>query len=222
MLHTCDMETPGGRPASRLPRHLDRAPLHRLFDLAIALLCLVITAPGLLLIALLIKLDSRGPVLYTPEMVGMGGRRFRLYRFRTMLPEEPGHLTPADRLTRAGRFIRNYSLDHLPTLWNIITGDLALVGPRPMEPEFVDLAAPAWQRYFSVRPGLFNYAVLKLGRTFGPSSAASLPHKQALELEYIDQQSLRFDLRLLARFARAHLASRGNIKMRGEPDDRDL
>jgi len=192
----------------------------RSFDLAFALLSLVVTAPIILLVALLIKLDSPGPVLYTPEMVGWHGRRFRLYRFRTMSPALPGHVTPEDRLTRTGRSIRSYSLDHLPTLWNILRGDIAVVGPRPMEPEFVDLADPTWQRYFSVRPGLFSYAILRLGKTFGPSSAGTLPQKQALELEYIDRQSLRFDVRLLARSVRALIASRGNVKARGEPNDR--
>ncbi|MBN1139348.1 MAG: sugar transferase [Anaerolineae bacterium] len=192
--------------------------VRRLFDLALALLSLILAAPLLLLIAILIKLDSPGPVLNTPEMIGRDGKRFRLRRFRTMSPARPGHTIPEERLTRAGRFVRNYSLDHLPTLFNVVTGDLALVGPRPMEPEFVDLADPTWQRYFSIRPGLFNYAVLKLGRTFGPSSAGNLPRKLALEMEYIDQQSLWYDLQLLARFARAHLASRGNVKARGAPD----
>ena len=151
-------------------------------------------------------------------MIGRGGRPFRIYRFRTMHPALPEHSSPEDRLTRVGRFLRNYSLDHLPTLFNILLGDLAVVGPRPMEPEFVDLDDPAWQRYFEVRPGLFNYAVLKLGRTFGPSNAGNLPRKLALELEYIDRRSFRFDAQLLIRFARSHVASRGNIKARGEPD----
>ena len=192
--------------------------MRRVLDILVVLAWLMLAAPLLLLLAILIELDSPDPVLYTPEMIGRGGRPFRLYRFRTMSPSRPGQTTAEERLTRSGRFIRNCSLDHLPTLLNILTGDLAIVGPRPMEPEFVDLADPAWQRYFSIRPGLFNYAVLKLGRTFGPSSAGNLPQKLALELEYVDRQSLRFDLHILARFVRAYVASRGNVKARGKPD----
>jgi lipopolysaccharide/colanic/teichoic acid biosynthesis glycosyltransferase len=86
-----------------------------------------------------------------------------------------------------------------------------------MEPEFVDMQDPTWRRYFQVRPGLLNYAVLKLGKTFGPSRANNLALKQELELEYIEKQSLAFDLQLLLEIIRAHIISKGNIKMRGVP-----
>jgi lipopolysaccharide/colanic/teichoic acid biosynthesis glycosyltransferase len=130
----------------------------------------------------------------------------------------PAHPGPRKPFTRVGGFIRDYSLDHLPTLINVLTGDLGVIGPRPMEPEYVDLQDPAWQRYFQTRPGLFNYAVLKLGRTFGPSGSGNLSLKRELELEYIQQQSLSQDFRLLTRYVRAHILSKGNIKARGEPD----
>jgi sugar transferase EpsL len=151
-------------------------------------------------------------------MIGRQGKSFRLFRFRTMNVDTQACASPEERLTPVGRFIRNYSLDHLPTLANVLRGDLSLIGPRPMEPEFVDLQDPTWQRYFSVRPGFLNYAALKLGRTFGPSAAPNLPLKQKLELEYIERQSIFFDLQLLARFVWAHVASGGNVKARGEPD----
>jgi len=93
-----------------------------------------------------------------------------------------------------------------------------VVGPRPMEPEFVDLQDPTWQRYFQVRSGFFNYAVLKLGKTFGPSKASNLPLKQELELEYIQKRSLVYDLQLLVKFVWAHIVSGGNVKARGKPD----
>jgi lipopolysaccharide/colanic/teichoic acid biosynthesis glycosyltransferase len=190
----------------------------RLFDLIFALSCLIIAAPAILVIAVLIKSSSPGPVLYAPQMVGENGRLFRLLRFRTMRADETARLSPDERLTRVGRFIRNYSLDHLPTLVNILKGDIGVIGPRPMEPEFVDLQDLTWQRYFRVRPGFFNYAVLKLGRTFGHSKTDNLPLKQELELEYIQKQSFVFDLQLFLRFVWAHIASGGNLKMRGKPD----
>jgi lipopolysaccharide/colanic/teichoic acid biosynthesis glycosyltransferase len=192
--------------------------LKRLFDLVFAIFWLTVTAPLILVIAVLIKLDSPGPALYVPQMVGRDCRPFRLFRFRTMRVGSPAHLSANERLTRVGRFIRNYSLDHLPTLFNILKGDLSIVGPRPMEPEVVDLQDPAWQAYFRVKPGFFNYAVLKLGSTFGPSSADNLALKRELELEYIQKQSLVFDLQLLFTFIRAHIASGGNVKARGKPD----
>jgi lipopolysaccharide/colanic/teichoic acid biosynthesis glycosyltransferase len=132
--------------------------------------------------------------------------------------DKPTHLSPDERLTRIGRLIRNCSLDHLPTLVNVLKGDISVVGPRPMEPEFVDLQDPTWQRYFEIKPGFFNYAVLKLGRIFGPSGASNLPLKQELELEYIQKQSLVFDLQLLSKFVWAHVVSGGNVKARGKPD----
>ena len=190
----------------------------RLFDLMFAISCLVVVAPVILVIAILIKLESSGPVLYVPQMVGKNGKPFRLFRFRTMRIDKPAHLSPDERLTRVGRFIRNYSLDHLPTLVNVLKGDISVVGPRAMEPEFVDLQDPTWQRYFQVRPGFFNYAVLKLGKTFGPSRASNLPLKQELELEYIQKQSLAFDLRLFVKFVWAHITSGGNVKARGKVD----
>jgi lipopolysaccharide/colanic/teichoic acid biosynthesis glycosyltransferase len=190
----------------------------RRFDLIFALSCLIIAAPAILVIGILIKLSSPGPVLYAPQMVGQNGRLFRLLRFRTMHVDRTAQLNPDERLTRVGRFIRNCSLDHLPTLANILKGDISVIGPRPMEPEFVDLQDPTWQRYFQVRPGFFNYAVLKLGKTFGHTKAGNLPLKQELELEYIQRQSFVFDLQLFLRFIWAHIASGGNHKMRGKPD----
>jgi putative colanic acid biosynthesis UDP-glucose lipid carrier transferase len=109
--------------------------IRRLLDLAFALFWLTVTAPVMLTIVILIKLDSPGPVLYVPRMIGQDGRPFRLFRFRTMHVDRPAHLRPDERLTRIGHFIRNYSLDHLPALFNLLKGDLSVVGPRPMEPK---------------------------------------------------------------------------------------
>jgi lipopolysaccharide/colanic/teichoic acid biosynthesis glycosyltransferase len=189
----------------------------RLFDLMFSLFFLVVAAPVIVVIAVLIKLDSTGPVLYTPRMIGKDGKPFHLIRFRTMRIDVPAHQSPEEKLTHVGRFIRNYSLDHLPTLVNILRGDISVIGPRAMEPQFVDLQDPTWQKYFSVRPGFMNYAVLKLGKTFGPSAANNLTLKQELELEYIRRQSLLFDLQLLAKFIWAHIVSGGNVKARGKP-----
>jgi lipopolysaccharide/colanic/teichoic acid biosynthesis glycosyltransferase len=191
--------------------------IRRSFDVTFALFWLIVTAPLILLIAILIKLDSPGPILYVPQMMGRKGEMFRLLRFRTMYVDDLGDLNQRRGFTRIGRFIRNYSLDHLPTLVNVLKGDLSVIGPRPMEPEYVDLQYPAWQRYFQVRPGFLNYAVLKLGKTFGPSQASNLPLKLELELEYIQNQSFAYDLRLLLKFVRAHIISEGNVKARGKP-----
>ncbi len=186
----------------------------RVVDLMVAVPLVLFLAPVLAVLAGLIKVDSPGPVFYLSERVGQGGRRFRPYRFRTMRTRVPAHVSAEENLTRVGRVLRNYSLDHLPTLLNVVSGEMSLVGPRPMEPECVELDDPAWQRILSVRPGLVSWAIHCLGREY---NASSLDLKMGLELEYVARQSLRFDLWLLADAGRALLASRGNVKARGEP-----
>lgn len=191
--------------------------MRRLIDLVFAVFWLIITSSVILLIAILIKLDRSGPILYTPQMVGQNGKMFSLFRFRTMCPDNP-NLSIGQRLTRIGRLIRNYSLDHLPMLINLLKGDLTIVGPRPMETQVVDLQDSTWQRYFQAKPGLVNYAVLKLGKLWTPSRVSAPTLNQELELEYLQKQSAAFDLRLFIQSVRAFIVSMGNVKARGNPD----
>ena len=191
--------------------------MRRLIDIVFALFWLIITAPVFVLIAILIRLDSPGSVFYTPQMAGHHGKKFALFRFRTMSPEadHPGN---EHRLTRIGRMLRNYSLDHLPQLINLLKGDLTIIGPRPMELNVVNLQEPVWQQYFQVKPGLFNYAVVRLGKLW-TSSCSSYPNlNQELELEFHQKRSALFDLQLFIQFVRKFIVSRGNVKARGEPD----
>jgi lipopolysaccharide/colanic/teichoic acid biosynthesis glycosyltransferase len=191
--------------------------MRRLLDILFAILWLIITAPIMLLITILIKFDSPGPVFYLPLMIGRNGKIFSLFRFRTMSAATPG-VNTQPRLTRPGRFIRNYSLDHLPTLINLLRGDLTIVGPRPIEIDIVDLQDPMWQQYFQVKPGLFNYAVLKLGKLWTSTRVSNPALNQELELEYRQKQSTALDLQLVTQFLRAFITSGGNIKARGKPD----
>jgi lipopolysaccharide/colanic/teichoic acid biosynthesis glycosyltransferase len=188
--------------------------MKRCADRLIAILLLVVITPLLALIALLIRLDSPGPALYVPPMVGKGGRLFALLRFRTMSVAEDRR----GQLTRVGRVIRELSLDHLPGLLNVAWGDLALVGPRPMEPERVDLRDPLWQQYVQLRPGFFNPAALALGREWNASRTTRPTLNQRLELAYAARRSAREDWRLIRRTLRAWLASSGNIKARKPPE----
>ena len=183
--------------------------MRRVIDLLVGVFCLTLLAPLLLIIAILINIDSSGPILYVPQMVGQDGKVFSLFRFPTMSDGQ---------LTRVGKFIRNYSLDHLPILINLLKGDLTLIGPRPMETHIVDFSDPIWQKYFQVNPGLFNYAVLKLGKTWTPSRTINPELNQELELEYLDKRSLKSDLKLFIDSLYAFIASKGTIKARGEPD----
>ena len=191
--------------------------MKRGIDVVFALAWLLLTAPLMLVIALLIKLESSGSVLYSQLMVGQHGKVFSLFRFRTMFRyrSERG---AEKRLTRVGALIRDLSFDHLPMLINLLKGDLTLVGPRPMEIHAVDFEEPVWQQYFQVKPGLFNYAVLKMGKSWTPSRASRPSLNQTLELEYREQRSSITDFQLLIQFIIAYIKSRGNVKARGTPD----
>lgn len=185
----------------------------RAFDIGLASLGLLLTSPLIAAVALALKIEGRGPVLYWSPRLGRNGLVFRLARFRTMVDAPPG-LSPDERLTPVGRFIRNRSLDDLPGLFHVLRGDLSLVGPRPMEVGRIDPSDATWQRILSVRPGYVSYAILKLAARYNASSAAE---KQQLELEYVRRRSLLFDFRILAAALRALVVSAGNIKLRGKP-----
>jgi len=191
--------------------------MRRLIDIVFAIFWLIITAPVFVLIAILIKVDSPGAVFYSPQMVGHQGRTFALFRFRTMSPESHDS-GKEQRLTRTGSILRNYSLDHLPQLINLLRGDLTIIGPRPMELDAVSFQESVWQQYLQVKPGLFNYAVVKLGKFWTPSRSTNPNLNQELELEFQQNRSGRADLQLFAQSVRKFLLSRGNIKARGEPD----
>jgi lipopolysaccharide/colanic/teichoic acid biosynthesis glycosyltransferase len=174
---------------------------------------LLLTGPLIAAVALALRIEGRGPVFHRSPRLGRGGRVFHLARFHTMADAPPG-VGPDERLTPVGRFIRNRSLDDLPSLFHVLHGDLSLVGPRPMEVDRVDPADATWRRILSVQPGYTSYAILKLATRYNTSSAAE---KQQLELEYVRRQSFRFDLYVLAATLWAFVASAGNIKLRGKP-----
>ncbi len=192
--------------------------MKRGIDVVFALAWLLLTAPLMLLIALLIKLESSGSVLYSQPMIGQHGKVFSLFRFRTMFTDR-SERGAEKRLTPVGALIRDLSFDHLPMLINLLKGDLTLVGPRPMEIQAVNFEEdPIWQQYFQVKPGLFNYAVLKMGKSWTPSRASRPRLNQALELEYRKKRSSITDFQLLIQFLIAYIKSRGNVKARGTPD----
>jgi lipopolysaccharide/colanic/teichoic acid biosynthesis glycosyltransferase len=190
----------------------------RLLDIGFATIWLIVTAPLFAIIAVLIKLESPGGVFYTPIMVGQNGKPFRFYRFRTMYLEKSTRTGGRKGFTKVGCRIRNCSLDHLPGLLNLLWGDITIVGPRPMEVAVVDLENPTWQRYFQVKPGFINYAILKLGKEWTPSRKSHPSLNQELELEYIEQHSPGLDIRILLQSFQALIKSKGNIKMRGQAD----
>ena len=186
----------------------------RLLDLIVGSLVLIIATPVLFVVALLIKCDSPGPIIYGSPRVGKNGKLFHLFRFRTVDINKPAHLSMRERLTRVGGFIRNYSLDDLPNVFNILKGEMSIVGPRPTEPESVDINDPTWQSVLTVRPGLVSWAILQLASAY---NASPWPLRLRLEEEYISKKSLVFDLFVLGKAVQSLIASRGNVKARGVP-----
>jgi lipopolysaccharide/colanic/teichoic acid biosynthesis glycosyltransferase len=174
-----------------------------------AALALVVLSPVLLVAAIAIKLDSRGPVIYRQRRAGLGGQPFELLKLRTMqLGADPvGVGTPVlegdPRVTRVGGFLRRFSLDELPNLVNVVKGDLALVGPRPTLEAQVELYTPHQRRRLEVRPGITGWAQVN-GR-------AGIPWEERIELDvwYVDHRSALLDLRILGRTARLLLTGQG-------------
>ena len=181
----------------------------RWVDLLVASLGLVLTAPFLLLAALAVKLDSRGPVLYRQERVGRDGELFEMWKLRTMTHGAPlggiwDPLTEDDpRITRVGAWLRKTSLDELPNLFNVLRGEMAIVGPRPTISEQVEEYTPEQRRRLEVKPGLTGWAQVN-GR-------ASLPWEERIELDvwYVDHRTARLDLRILARTVGLLVTGRG-------------
>ncbi len=181
-----------------------RQALKRAFDLIATCAGLILTAPLAPIIALLIKLDDGGPVLYSQERVGQNWVRFTLYKFRTMKPDaEPGRPQWAvkrdPRVTRVGRLLRKTRLDELPQLYNVLVGDMSLVGPRPERPEFVEELArsiPYFNERHLVKPGLTGWAQINFHYT---ASVADARRKLQFDLYYVKNMSLELDLMILLR-----------------------
>jgi lipopolysaccharide/colanic/teichoic acid biosynthesis glycosyltransferase len=192
----------------------------RIFDIVVASLALVLLSPIMLVIAVLVKLDSKGPFLFSQERIGLDGRPFRLHKFRSMtyapLPVHPNVSAEGDlRVTRVGAFLRKRFLDELPQLTNVLKGEMSMVGPRPETPEYVALYSAEQRRVLTVKPGMagpsavafFNEA--EILANYDDPYAFYLDHllheRVRLDLGYIDRASLRGDVALLVRAARLAL-----------------
>jgi lipopolysaccharide/colanic/teichoic acid biosynthesis glycosyltransferase len=182
-------------------------PGKRLLDLAVSLPLALLTLPLLVLGAALAAWQNGGPWLFRQRRPGLGGQLFTLYKLQTMTAaRDPstGQLLPdAQRLPRLGRWLRATSLDELPQLWNIVRGDMSLVGPRPLLPEYLSLYSPKQARRHLVRPGLTGWAQVN-GR-----NAISWPEKFAFDVWYVEHQSFWLDIRILWCTAGRVLGRRG-------------
>ena len=168
--------------------------MKRLFDLIAAFFALSLLALPLALLAWQVRRKLGSPVFFTQVRPGLHGKPFKMVKFRTMTSERgpDGELLPdAVRLTPFGRFLRSSSLDELPELWNVLKGDMSLVGPRPLLMEYLPLYSPAQARRHEVRPGITGWAQVN-GR-----NAISWEDKFKLDVWYVDHRSLWLDVKIL-------------------------
>jgi O-antigen biosynthesis protein WbqP len=181
----------------------------RLFDIAVALVGLVVASPVLLGLALAVRLESPGPALHWSKRVGRANRLFRMPKFRTMRTDAPDVAThlledPGQWITPLGGFLRRTSLDELPQLWSVLAGDMSLVGPRPALFNQDDLVALRTEAGVDLlRPGVTGWAQIN-GRDELP-----IPEKVRLDAEYLARRSLAFDLRIILATARAAVSGKG-------------
>ncbi len=163
----------------------------RALDVVLAAVALVLSAPIQLVIAALVRLNLGSPVLFKQERPGRDGKIFTMLKFRTMRDPEPGRESDEDRLTRFGELLRATSLDELPELVNVLRGDMSLVGPRPLLPEYLPFYTERQARRHEVRPGVTGLAQVK-GRN-------AMPWKQrfAWDVYYVENCSLKLDLQVL-------------------------
>ena len=168
--------------------------MKRFFDLLVSLLLMILLSPLMLVIAILVRVKLGRPVLFSQARPGLHGKLFNIYKFRTMrdLYGPDGQLLPdGERLTSFGRFLRASSLDELPELFNVIKGEMSLVGPRPLLPAYLERYTPEQARRHDVLPGITGWAQIN-GR-----NALSWEDKFKLDLWYVDHHSLWLDLKIL-------------------------
>ena len=162
--------------------------MKRAFDLAIIILLAPVWLPVAAIVALLVWVKLGRPVLFAQDRAGLNGRPFTLYKFRTM---RTGEGTDAERLTRFGRFLRAASLDELPELWNVLKGEMSLVGPRPLPVRYLPRYSPEQNRRHEVKPGITGWAQVN-GR-----NALDWETKFRYDVDYVDSQSVWLDLKIL-------------------------
>jgi exopolysaccharide biosynthesis polyprenyl glycosylphosphotransferase len=190
--------------------------LKRISDVVISMIILLVTLPLNILVAAAIKLDSKGPVLFKQERIGMNGREFKIYKFRSMYKDAEKHTGPVwstkddPRVTRIGKIMRKLRIDEIPQFLNVLKGEMSLVGPRPERPYFVELLAkqlPYYKRRLKVRPGITGWAQVKHKYD---ESIEDVKVKLRYDLFYIENMSLRMDLKILARTVLVVLFGKGH------------
>lgn len=198
--------------ATSADRTREAEVMKRLFDIVVSFTGLVVAAPLLAVVALLVRVRLGAPVLFRQRRPGLNGAPFEMIKFRTMrdATDEAGNPLPdAERMTPLGRWLRATSLDELPELWNVLRGDMSLVGPRPLLMEYLPLYWGDQARRHEVRPGITGWAQVN-GR-----NAISWEERFALDVWYVDNRSFWLDLKILAMTA-GRVVAREGISERGE------
>lgn len=186
--------------------------MKRLFDFSVSFIAVLTLLPIFFLLAFLVRINIGSPIFFTQNRTGLHGKAFTIIKFSSMTNARSadGALLPdSERLTRFGSLLRATSLDELPELWNVLKGDMSLVGPRPLLTEYLPLYSPEQARRHTVRPGITGWAQIN-GR-----NAISWDEKFKMDVWYVDNQSLFFDLKILSLTVWAVLARRG-ISAHGE------
>ena len=177
-------------------RHAAQSVVKRLFDIAVSGLALIVLSPVMAIVAIAVRRELGRPVLFRQLRPGLHCKPFELIKFRTMHDDEDPHGEPlpdALRMTRSGSFLRSTSLDELPELWNVLKGEMSLVGPRPLLMDYLPLYSPSQLRRHEVRPGVTGLAQVS-GR-----NALSWEERFALDVWYVDNRSFWLDLKILVR-----------------------
>ncbi|MHC9045957.1 sugar transferase [Microbacterium saperdae] len=206
--------------SQRMPQPYDA--LKRALDIVTAAVGLVVLSPVILVTAIAVRVNLGSPVLFSQPRPGRNGRVFRLYKFRSMrnVDAARGWISDEQRLTRFGRVLRSTSLDELPSLWNVLRGDMSVVGPRPLLVEYLPRYSPEQARRHEVRPGITGLAQVN-GR-----NTVDWEQRFALDVRYVDSRSLALDARILIGTVRSvvvreGISAEGHATMRkfGESDD---
>ncbi|HJE77989.1 MULTISPECIES: sugar transferase [Brevibacterium] len=180
--------------------------MKRIADICFSVVGLIVASPVIAGVALVVLAVHGRPVLFRQPRPGAGGKVFDILKFRTMVEPNGERVTDGQRLTRLGRFLRASSLDELPSLWNVMRGDMSFVGPRPLIVEYLALYTPEQARRHEVRPGITGLAQVK-GR-----NELEWADRFRLDVEYVDGRCLRLDLSILLQTVRTVVGRRGISK----------
>lgn len=186
--------------------------LKRAFDIIFSFIGIILLFPIFIIVGIIIKIDSKGPIFFSQERIGKNFKAFKILKFRTMVYDNKGPLLTArgdQRITRVGKYLRRYKIDELPQLFNVFKGDMSLVGPRPEVRKYVELFKPYYKEILTLRPGITDPASLKYSDEESILSLSQdyeelyirriLPDKIKLSLEYIKNQNIITDILIIFR-----------------------